>query len=194
MPLNLDSQDTIALLAALGLFFWQIYKRESFRHVARYARWGSTAVFFAIAIFWSVYQYFIWQADGFTRLFLPPHQSITYFLGYIVSRLLGSLVIALIISLLFQFAASFFNRRLGERFFEQEEIHLCGMGILLCGYPGLFVYIPLVLLAGLSLSVYYTLAKKGRAPLYYFWLPAVIFAILIKYLFISPTLLNLFKL
>jgi hypothetical protein len=71
------------------------------------------------------------------------------------------------------------NRFAHGRFFEPEEPWLAGTGAFLAGYPGFFAYVPLILIAGAALSGIYALNKKGRAPLYFLWLPAALLAILI---------------
>jgi hypothetical protein len=80
----------------------------------------------------------------------------------------------------FGFAAHYYNQRYDERFFEKEEIPILGLGIFLTGYPGFFYYIALVLIAAVIESVYFTVRKRGRAPLYYIWLPLAVFAIILK--------------
>jgi hypothetical protein len=54
-----------------------------------------------------------------------------------------------------------------------------GIGALLVGYPGIFIYAPLMFGAGIILSLIYALAKQGRAPLYFLWIPVAISTILL---------------
>ncbi len=76
--------------------------------------------------------------------------------------------------------ARFLNKKFEERFFEKEEIALIGLGVFLSGYPGFFFYLGIIMIFGVLVSLIYTILKKGRLPLYHFWLPASAFAMIIK--------------
>lgn len=140
---------------------------------------AAAALLFATAVLWTVLQYRLWQADPFAAFFLPPHRTWTYFAGYAGARFLAPFFAAFITALAGEALARYLNRRHGERFFEAEEPRMFGAGILLAGYPGFLIYIPLVLLSGVFFSLVYHVLKKGRAPLYFLWFPAAILAILI---------------
>ena len=92
------------------------------------------------------------------------------------------------------YAARVMNERHDKRFFEREEPLFFALGIFLSGYPGFLFYILTVFLIGILLSLYYAVMNKGRAPLYYAWFPAALFAILITNWAVPESFLNFFKL
>ncbi len=163
----------------LALFIAQLLFRRFFVRYGKFMLPISAIVIFALPAYESFLQYQVWSADPFSQSFLPPHTGIGYFIGYIGTRFFAHWILALLAALVLPAVASYFNRRLGERFFEKEELPLFALGIFLSGYPGFLFYIVLLLFAELLLTTYYSLLSKGRAPLYYLWLPLAIFAILI---------------
>ena len=127
----------------------------------------------------SVAQYKLWGGSEMTKMFLPPHQSIGFFISYVGFRFFAPWILAFLASWGISRLARKLNERFGERFFENEEIEFMALGIFLSGYPGFFVYLFLILTVGSLASVFYTIFSKGRMPLYYFWMPLAISAIII---------------
>ena len=141
----------------------------------------SVAVIFGTFFYWSSLQHDLWANGGsFGKFFLPPYQSISYFLSYVGVRFFGPWILAFLASLIVSRAAKYLNRKFGERFFENEEIELIALGVFLTGYPGFFIYLGLILTFGLLFSIFYLLLTKGRLPLYFFWMSMAVFAIIIK--------------
>jgi hypothetical protein len=62
----------------------------------------------------------------------------------------------------------------------------------LSGWPGFLFYIVVILFLGVCLSIIYTIKNKGRAPLYYFWLPGVLIVILLENFILPKSILNFF--
>jgi len=149
---------------------------------------------FGIIGYWTYLQYALWASNPASKYLLPPYQSILYLYGYVGTRLWGPWLIALFFASLVPFVSRIANKRLGERFFEPEEPYLIALGIFLSGYPGFLLYIPIVFILGLLLTTYYSLLAKGRAPLYFLWMPAAILAILITHFLIPPEILVQFNL
>jgi len=149
---------------------------------------------FGLLTYWTYLQYSLWASGGASKYFLPPYQGITYFIGYVGVRIWGPWIVALFFALLIPFAARAAHKRLGERFFEDEEPYLIALGIFLSGYPGFLFYIPVVLILGLLLTTCYSLLTKRRAPFYFLWMPAAIIAILITHFLIPGSLLVQFNL
>lgn len=114
----------------------------------------STVLIFATFFYWSELQYRLWSTGGdFGKFFLPPYQSIGYFLSYVGVRFLGPWILAFLASLIVSRVAKYLNRKFGERFFENEEIELIALGVFLTGYPGFFIYLSLLLIFYLFLQV-----------------------------------------
>lgn len=137
-----------------------------------------------IQTYWSVIQYRTWESNPLSQYFLPPHQDISYFLGYVGARFFGPWILAFVASLFFSWVARFFNKKFNERFFEKEEIELIALGTFLTGWPGFLFYLGVILIFGTLISIFYQILAKGRLPLYYFWMPFAISAIIIKIKFL----------
>jgi hypothetical protein len=138
----------------------------------------------AFAILWSgriaFLQYVSWAWNPFSAKLLPPYQPWSYFIRYVLRSSLAGWSIATIVCILVAFLIMrSLNARYGYRFFEREEPYIMGIGALLVGYPGIFIYAPLMFGAGMILSLIYALTKQGRAPLYFLWIPVAISTILL---------------
>lgn len=138
--------------------------------------------------------YGAWQSGPLTVLLLPPHRSPAYFLGYVGARYLAPWVIAAAAAWAVYRSARFLNRRAGERFFEAEEPLMFAAAVFFVGYPGFIFYVLLLGVAAFLLTLAYSLFKLGRAPLYFLWFPAALFAILIMYEWLPADLLPKFNL
>lgn len=193
------NSDFLGMLILFLVLVWQIlYRRKiwffrgsdkrvlnlRFSGMIKYVWVISILLILGVQTYWSVGQYKIWKDSPFSQFLLPPHQPINYFLGYVGIRLFAPWALAFLASLLFSWAAAYFNKKYGERFFEKEEIEFIALGTFLTGYPGFLFYLAVILVLGTLISVFYQVFSKGRLPLYYFWMPFAIFAIIIKIKFL----------
>lgn len=182
-------------LILLGLTLGaQVFRRSFFAGRLKSVFRLAVAGIFGSSFFSAFAQYRAWQENGVAKFFLPPYQGIGYFLSTVYSRMFAPWLLSLIAAILASRLAGYCNRRFGERFFESEEIPLMALAIFLVGYPGFLFYIACMTAAGFLLSAFYSLFSKGRAPLYYLWLPMAIFVILIKNWLIPQSWLNIFVL
>lgn len=174
-------QSIIILIVILGASY--IKKGRFF--LARYGRRVGIALISlsctALSLF-SYEQYQAWRHDGFAQFFLPPARSGGYFLFYVGSRFFAPYGISLAVALLFLIAALWANKKYHERFFHREEMYLAGYSIFLVGYPGVLVYIPLVLLAYMGVHLVSAMRSTDlpRVPMYHLWVPLAIFVILVS--------------
>jgi hypothetical protein len=141
----------------------------------------------------TVYQYIVWKHDPVSKFLLPPHQGIGYFAGYVFTRLIGPWLASAAIGIAVWFIAKKMNARFDNRFFEDDEPFLFGFAAALVGYPTCLFYIVIMFIVGLLWSLGYAIAGKGRAPLYYLWLPVSVFAILYVHFGIDGSLVALLK-
>lgn len=183
--------DKFSLLLLLFLFLIQIFKRDIFKKIVFIWILAIIAIF-AVGIIESINVYFLWKNDPVFKLLIPPYQNLNYFIQFIFTRFFIYWILTLGAALLINKLALFFNKKYNERFFESEEIPIGSLAIFLSGWPGFLFYIILILFFGLILSIIYTLKNKGRAPLYYLWLPTAILVILIKNFIIPQSLLSIF--
>jgi|SRR3989344_5700032 len=160
----------------------------------------------ALAIFgWAGYQafqqYHLWKNNEVSQFLLPPYQSWDYFVFYARTRFFNPYLLSLLIGLVFLWAAKMLNKKYQERFFEPIEPYLLAMSIFLVGHPlwlfYLIILLFLFLIINFALSTFHFWLNKEmpRISLYYFWLPAAIFTIIIISRWISSLLWwNLLKL
>ena len=174
---------------------------KSFSSFLRIAWIISVLAIFGTLVYWAVLQYRLWAGNDLTKTLLPPYQSFGYFYSYVGKRFFAPWLIALLFAIVVSRVSKLLNKKYGERFFENEEIELISFGIFLTGYPGFFIYLILILVLGVLFSTFFTLLNffleklgrassllsKGRLPLYYFWIPTAILAIIIK-LWLFPLL------
>ena len=172
----------------------ELQPAEIFSKFLRYIWVISVVAIFGLLTFWAILQYKLWGSSDLTKLFLPPHQSFGYFYSYVGKRFFAPWLISLLFAIVVSRTAKHLNKKYGERFFWNEEIELISFGIFLVGYPGFFIYLSLILVLGVLFSTFFTLLNfsleklgrasslfsKGRLPLYYFWIPTAILAIIIK--------------
>lgn len=153
--------------------------------LARFRNWAAVAGVFGVCIEVSVRAlllYASWLRDPVMRLALPPHRDIGYFASHAFARLFASPLIALFIALLAALAIALLNRLSGERFFEREEYAYAFLAIFLVGYPGLAVYIPLLLVAHLARAAFDLIVSGAlrRVSFRFLWLTLALPAILIS--------------
>ena len=175
-----------ASLVLLGAAYFSQIMRKSVP-VARISRiiwYVSLAAVFALLIYYSLGQYQFWKNDEFGKGFLPPHQSISYFIAYVVGRFWSWYLVSAVIALLFLWAIQRLNRRGGERFFHPEESYFIATAVLLVGHPLWLAYIAGILVLYLLFSLSYRLlvrqtnGEPARLSFYYGWIPAALLVLL----------------
>lgn len=187
----MELADKFALLLLGFSFLVQLTRRRILDGYLRVVWFAGIAGIFGSA-FWASYAvYRDWSGSSLGVFFLPPYRSIDYFVDYAGQRILLPWVVALLAAVVAMKIAELGNYWCRGRFFEEEELWLVGIGVFLTGYPGFLFYLPLVLIAGLSMTLVSLLRRGGRTPLYYVWLPLALFAIILKtWLLLSTPLLN----
>lgn len=123
----------------------------------------------------SVAQYFIWSSQEFTKLLLPPHQPISYFLVYIIGRFWIDQAIAIAVSLSF-YVVLMLLKKYQPRFLSKEEILLGFLMALLVGWPNIVIFVPMVFLSAIAMSVInMTMLRVKYTGLYFPFLFAGLF-------------------
>jgi len=172
--------DKFSIVVLFFLIATQLFNRNFPVKYVKFCFFLSIAAMFFAASYSAFLQYEAWKTNPMSVFLLPPHASWTYFAWYVIPRFFSPLLVAVISALILKIVSEFLNKRFGERFLEKEEGWLLATGIFMSGYPGLLFYVPLMLVSGLFLSIFYSALKKGRAPFFYLWLPVAVFAILLK--------------
>jgi len=184
--------EKISLVLLALLFAVQCLARTRVRRAVLWFWVSALAGIFGTLGYWTYLQYALWSAGGLGKLSLPPYQPISYFFRYAAERFFAPWGIALLAALGVIAVTRWMNCRYEERFFEPEEPMLIGLCFFLSGYPTLLFYLPLMFVLGILLSLLYAVFRRGRAPLYYWWVPLAFFAILLKSYVLPISLLNFF--
>jgi len=152
---------------------------------------GATVLMFGYGAYLTTAQYLAMRENELAKLLLPPYQGIGYFLiAIVLARIFGPYIISFLMSLLFIWAATRYNRKYDERFFEKEEIILGALSIFLVGHPGWLFYFVILITLYMLIQLYNRFISKKtieRIPLYNLWVPTAIFVILISKYWLSGT-------
>ena len=149
---------------------------------------------FILLFYQSWQQYQFWSQNEVSQYLLPPHQSINYFIFYAIARFFAPYLISLAVAILFLFSAKALNKKYQERFFKPEEPYFGALAIFLVSHPGWIFYSALLIIIYLITHIV-ALARnyadsnadrRGketlsyRISMYYLWIPAAIFVIIIQ--------------
>ena len=140
---------------------------------------------FSLLSYKSYQQYQIWQENDVSKYFLPPYQSVVYFIKYSFIHFFQKHLISLGAGLLFLGLANLLNNRFQKRFFEEEEPYLGALGLFTVGHPLWIFYFIAVMAIGVLGSLFLKVsssklqALSRRFPFYYFWLPVAIIVMII---------------
>jgi hypothetical protein len=123
-------------------FLWLIYGVAGFRVL--------------YAAFITVGQYYIWSQDEFTKLFLssPDGGLAGYFLPYTGFRFwLGSVVLTFVLAGLFALLLRYLRQR-KESYFEEGEVELGVLMMLLAGWPNGLLFLLLLAFTVVFVSIF----------------------------------------
>ncbi|MFZ2310848.1 MAG: hypothetical protein WAW11_04885 [Patescibacteria group bacterium] len=110
--------------------------------------------------FLSGLQYLVWKQGTFSSFFLPPYQSITYFLRYSLFHFFVANILVLFFALAFYLILRLVKKYRAS-FISQEELSLILLSGLLVSWPNLVLFIPLFLL----LAVIFSILKRKQLNL-----------------------------
>lgn len=153
-------------LAVLVVVLYMLIKRNSVS--AFIALWGlrlSTGIVLTVALASSGAQYFIWKRDPFSQFLLPPHTSITYFLGYVETHFLRTALYALgsaVVVGLILMALKWYSK---GRMVDLLDVRLGALGALMVGWPNVLMYVFVILLGASFWTIAGRLFSKGQ-PVY----------------------------
>lgn len=177
----------IILGAQIGLrFFFKKQETGDKRQeqIFRILFWSSVIVIVIVQGYWLRQQFLLWYSSGPPSSYLvPPYVDISYFLLYGFTNFFMKPLIALGAALALLIGAKFLNRRRQNIFFEPEEPHIAASALFLAGHPGWLYTFSALIVAYLLIHVTRWLLhkKQERIPLYWFWLPFSISAIIFTY-------------
>lgn len=165
----------------------------------KYVFIGAVVLIFVSLFFQTFKQFQTWSRDEISKFLLPPHQPVSYFTFYVVTRFFASYLTSFLISLVFLFSAKKINKKHQERFFYPEEPYFGALSIFLLGHPAWLIYLVILIFVYLVLHLslvigQLSIVKGNRISLYYLWLPTAIFVIIIQRWLEQLSLWSLLKL
>lgn len=151
---------------------------------------------FMVLLFLTWRQYNLWLEHDVSKNLLPPYTGINYFIFYAFTRFFAPYLVSLAVAVLFLFSAKSANKKYGERFFYPEENYFGALAIFATGHPGWLFYAVFLIVIYLLIHLYslFIINKPERLSLYYLWLPAAIFVIIIQNWLVKLPLWSLLKL
>ncbi len=167
--------------------------------LSKYFFAATIILIFIFLFFQSYQQYQLWLKNDISKHLLPPYRDINYFIFYSLTRFFGPYLISLAAGILFLFSAKILNKKYQERFFYPEEPYFGALAIFLTGHPGWLFYLVILIFIYLVLHLlsvigHWSFWKGERLSLYYLWLPAAIFVIIISKWLGNLTLWQILKL
>lgn len=163
--------------AIFVLLFFSLFKKEAiFVKIISIKRLIVLQLsFFTIYSFFLTYlQYFTWKNNEFSKTFLPPHQSIAYFIKYSFTHFWLGMLLGIVVAFLFYFIL----KTVGKYFKESgnvtnpeaspssEKIGL--LGALIVSWPDFIIFVVVALLSAVIFSVYRGVIYK-KTDISLFW-------------------------
>ncbi len=181
----------IFLLSVIYLAKTYILRREKLTKVA-------TVVFIVVlltVIFQIIasvgLQYYVWSQDGgMGEYLLPPHQPLSYFLGYSWQHFILSPVIGVVIASLIVLYFWILNRIFKKQYLDFEDMLILASGSMIVGWPGVVVYLSIAFVLTILriMYLYYIKKEMQRVPM----TAALIIAIFLT-LLIGDRLMQIFQ-
>lgn len=101
-------------------------------------------------------QYYIWSRQEFTKLLLPPTQSVKYFIQYSFTHFwIGTLISIGAAIVFYLFLRLLWKYQ--QRFFNKDEIMFGFLMALIIGWPNFVIFIPAVFIFTILISLIRTL-------------------------------------
>lgn len=158
---NIYSLSQLIILGIIFLtaFYFYYSQKDKFKFLIN--KLIAAALFFSaiLAIIKTINQYYVWSGNELSRLLLPPHQSIKYFIFYAFSRFWLGVLIGAAVSFLFYLFLKFLEKR-QSRFFIKGETALGFLTALLVGWPNFVIFLPLVFVSTILIAIYRQLILK----------------------------------
>lgn len=148
--IGLHAVTVISWLALMTSVVTYAFFRSRLKSVMALVGMVVIVLYTAIAVFLSYMQYLAWTSSEIGLLFLPPHQSWSYYLGYVGLRYWLAPVFTLFIAGLWYGFVRLLGSR-SERYFNRGEMELTAVIMLAVGWPASLVLLPI---AGVVLVLY----------------------------------------
>lgn len=172
---EVDGGARIILFLAYGalcaLFFLKKITDKQFVVYARMLFWAVVAWFISEIVLASAAQYIVWDQSPLSRMFLPPHEPLSYFVRYAWLHFAQATTLSSATGVLFFFLFALGNDISKGRFFYEDEEYTGAVAILLNPWPTSLLVLPLVLCAGIGvlgvrLGAYALKKSNHHAPLF----------------------------
>lgn len=113
-------------------------------------------------------QYYVWRnGEGLGAYFLPPHQSISYFLKFVWQNFILSPLAGLIISLILAAYFWVLNKVFKRQYLDFEDILILMSGAMIAGWPNvaIFIGIAFALTVFRIFYLFYIKREMRRVPI-----------------------------
>lgn len=113
-------------------------------------------------------QYYVWKnSSGLGAYFLPPHQSISYFLKFVWQNFILSPFAGLVISLIMALYFWLLNRIFKKQYLDFEDILILVSGAMIAGWPNvaIFMGIAFILTVFRIFYLFYIKREMRRVPI-----------------------------
>lgn len=129
-------------------------------------------VFYAGVLTWL--QYYVWSHNEFSKLLLPPHQPIKYFLWYSWTHFWFNVFLSVGVAFLFWLLLRLL-KKYQESFFEQEELEIGFLCSLIVGWPNFIIFVAMAFILAILISSFQAIfLKKFHTALSPFFLLAAL--------------------
>lgn len=121
-------------------------------------------------------QYFTWQNNEFSKLFLPPYQSISYFIKYSFTHFWLGMILGVALAFLFYFILKTTRKtnHLEAPLPSDSKVGL--LGALIVSWPNFIVFVAVALISAVLFSAYRGIIYK-KTDISLFW-PFIVAAII----------------
>lgn len=149
-----DGATAITIIGTLLLIGSYVYLKpgEALQKFLRKFGIGIATAYIALALIASMLQYWLWTQATFTQFFLPPHQPISYYLGYIAMHFWLKPVLGIGLALLW-YVFLYVVKHHKDRYFEGGETELAAIAFMLVSWPLVIVLFPIFAVSVLAVSI-----------------------------------------
>jgi len=154
-------------------------EKETITILSKKIFYGLTYYYIFLSVILSIGQYLVWNSNPMTKSFLnspighnvsaPIFKSISFIanssFGYFSYYIIGRIWIGTFLSILSALIFWYFLRILkkyNNRFFEDGEVELGGVCVLILGWPNFVIFIPLVFLSVIFISLFKMVFLKEK--------------------------------
>jgi len=153
---------TLVIVLVLGFVYLKHRKQTLEPKLLKKIVW-SLGIFLALMVGLKIsLQYAVYQNDPFTKLFLPPYQTIDWFAFSMWSRHAAPFLFALASGFIMYLAALYANRFSQREFFMENDKYILLLAALMVGWPNYILFLLALIVLAVLQSIIITVKRKGE--------------------------------